>query len=203
MSKQKRVSISSIEKTMKEIYTPTETVEWNGVEILVKRTLSFDESMIFVRGVVQGCFASDGEYMPEVKDFLVKNYIIESYTNVALPSNTSDRYSLIYKSELTDFIMPHINQPQFNSMMNAVDEKLRSISQANMNLINKKAAELFESIESIETQMSDIMSSIGSEDIIKLVGAISDGGLDERKLVEAFKGNEVKPKVKAIKNGDD
>ena len=38
MAKQKRVSISSIEKTMKEIYTPTETVEWNGVEILVKRT---------------------------------------------------------------------------------------------------------------------------------------------------------------------
>lgn len=202
MAKQKRVSISSIEKSMKEIYTPVEALEWNGVEILVKRTLSFDEAMIFVKDVVQGCFASDGEYIPEVKDFLVKNYVIESYTNVALPSNTSDRYSLIYKSELADFIIPHINQSQFKSIMNAVDEKLRNISQANMNLVNKKATELFESIESIEAQMSDIMSSIGSEDIAKLIGAISDGRLDEKKLVDAYKGNEMKPKIKAVKNGE-
>ena len=202
MAKQKRVSISSIEKSMKEIYTPIETLEWNGVEILVKRTLSFDEAMIFVKDVVQGCFSSDGEYIPEVKDFLVKNYIIESYTNVSLPSNTSDRYSLIYKSGLADFIIPHINQSQFKSIMNAVDEKLRNISQANINLVNKKATELFESIESIESQMSDIMSSIGSEDITKLIGAISDGRLDEKKLVDAFRGNEMKPKIKAVKNGE-
>ncbi len=202
MAKQKRVSISAIEKVIKENYTPTETIDWHGVEITIKHSLSLEEMMKFVSLVINSCFSESGEYIPESKAFVIKNCVIESYTNIALPSNTSSRYDLIYKSDIVSIILPHIDMEQFNAISEAIDKKIENIARANVGLVNKKAVELFSSIENIQEQFSNLMSGVTAEDIARLARAISNSTLDEKKLVEAYK-SEPKPKIKAVKFGDE
>lgn len=202
MAKQKRVSISAIEKVIKENYTPTETIDWHGVEITIKHSLSLEEMMKFVSLVTNSCFSESGEYIPESKAFVIKNCVIESYTNIALPSNTSSRYDLIYKSDIVSIILPHIDMEQFNAISEAIDKKIENIARANVGLVNKKAVELFSSIENIQEQFSNLMSGVTAEDIARLARAISNSTLDEKKLVEAYK-SEPKPKIKAVKFGDE
>lgn len=74
----KKVSITTLEKIMKETYMPAKVVEWNGVEVTIKPTLSFKDVLSFVDSVVKSCFTTDdSSYIPEVKEFVTKCCILE------------------------------------------------------------------------------------------------------------------------------
>lgn len=187
MAKTKKISINAFDKIIKENYTPTTTVEWNGQEIVIKRTLSFKEMLEFVDSVTKTCFtAGTNTYMPEVRDFAVKSNILEKYSNFTLPNNLEHRYELIYCSDVIDVVLANISHQQFNEIMASVDAKIKNLAQSNIEAINKQMNELYTAFANVQSQIEGLFSGVNAENFNALVSAFGEGGLDEEKLVEAY-----------------
>lgn len=169
------------------IYQPTQTVTWNGLEIIIKNTLSLTEVFTFVNNVIQMCFEDEtGEYLPEVKDFAIKSCILDMYTNIELEQNVQKRYELIYCSDIIQFIVEHLPNPQLSEITHAIDVKLAHLAQANIESINKQMNDLYNAFDSFEKQIGTAFSAISEEDMNTLLSALTDKGLDEEKLVQAY-----------------
>lgn len=183
----KKISINAFEEAVEKEYVPTSNVEWRGLTIVVMRRLSLNAMMTFVDSVVKSCFEQDsGTYIPEVKDFAMRSCIIEHYTNISLPSNIERRYELLYRSDIFDAIMEHIDQLQFNAMIRAIEDKLSHLAQSNIDAVTKQMNELYASVEKMVERLGSEFDGIDGEQISKIVNAIADGQIDERKIVKAI-----------------
>lgn len=183
----KKISISAFENIMKDTYTATKTVAWNGVEITIQRTLSFRDFLTFVDSVVKNCFSIDNNaYMPEIKDFAIKCCVLEMYANFALPVNVERKYDLVYCTDAVQTVLAEINPEQYGVIMNAIDLKIEKMAQANIEALNRQMSELYSAFENMQNQMSGVFEGVGAEEMLKLVGAISGGSFDESKLVQAY-----------------
>lgn len=203
MAKTKKISINTFDKIVTENYTPTENLQWHGVELVIKKTLTLKEVMTFVNTVVKGCFTiDDASYIPEVKDFFIKCCVIDMYTNLSLPDNSEHKYNLIYHSDVIESILSHVNEQQFNEICWAINDKLKNLAQANIEMVHKQMNELYINFNDLQEKLSSIFSSVNSDDVAKLVGAITDGKIDEDKLVKAYI-SQTKSKKKASPKGGD
>lgn len=187
MKEIKKVSVNAFEKAMKDNYTPSSEIEWNGVTITVKRNLSFGEMMEFVESVVQLCFANETDrYIPEVKDFAIKTLILEKYANINMPQNIEKRYEFVYFTDVVQAILSKVDRIQFNEIVQAIDTKLEYISNANIEAVNRQVAALYDTLQALESQFSEMFSGLDSDSVTKLVNAITDNQLDEEKLMKAY-----------------
>lgn len=187
MEKTKKISINAMDKVIKEIYTSSHTVNWNGLEVVVKHSLTFKDMMGFVDSVVKTCFKSDdGAYMPEAKDFAIKSNILERYTNISLPNNLEHRYEIIYYTDIIDTIINYINKCQFDAMIEAVDAKINNIAQANIEDINKQMINLQTTFDNLQSQFESMFDGIDLEDLHNIMEKLAEGNLDESKLIEAY-----------------
>lgn len=183
----KKISISAFENIMKDTYTSTKTIAWNGVEITIQRTLSFKDFLTFVDTVVKNCFSIDNNaYMPEIKDFAIRCCVLEMYANFALPINVERKYDLVYCTDAVQTVISEINLEQYNVLISAIDSKIENMAQANIESLNKQMSEIYSAFENMQNQMSGVFEGVGAEEMSKLVGAISDGSFDESKLVQAY-----------------
>lgn len=183
----KKISITTFEKIMKENYTPTKTVEWSGVEITIKPTLSFKEVLSFVDNVTKSCFTTDsGSYIPEVKEFVIKCCILEMYANFAMPTNVERKYDLVYCTDAVNVVMENINRVQLGEIIEAINDKIDNIAQANIEAVNMQMNELYSAFNNLQEQMTGIFAGIGTDEISKLIGAIAGDKFDETKLVQAY-----------------
>lgn len=195
-----RISVSLLEKIVKDKYSPTSTVTWNGLEITVKESLSFKEMILFVDGVVKGCFASDdGAYMPEVKDFVIKCSILEDYTNLTLPQGIERKYDIIYHSDIADVIMSKINASQYYEMITAIDKRIDAIVNANVDNFNKQVNSMNDAIDRIEEQMKTSLDGVDLEALSKMLGILDDEGTDSSSIIDIYKESMEK---KAPEGGD-
>lgn len=191
MAKIKKISINAMDRVMSEFHSPTTKFDWHGIEVTVKPTLSFENMMTFVDSVVKSCFTSDtGVYIPEVKDFALKSCILELYANFSMPSNIEHRYNLIYCTDAVEAVKEHINTEQLYEIECAIDEKIEHTAQANIDALNKQMNELYASLNNMQEQFANIFSGVGNDELSRLIGAISDGGLNEEKIVKAYIDNQ-------------
>ena len=140
---------------------------------------------LFVNSVVDAC-VSDGEIHYELAEFAFAAIAIELYTNIDTPSDISEKYDLIYKSKIMDLITHNIDMDQYANIHASVYSKLNYIRDVNMSVINKQISELYGMIENIESQMASIFSGVNSDDIKNVIGALSNGKIDEEKLMNAY-----------------
>lgn len=187
MANTKKISINAFEKVMKATYVPTEIIEWNDIEITIKKTLSLKDMLGFVDTVVKSCFEKDtGIYMPEIKDFVTKLCILEKYSNFKLPTSTELKYDLIYCTDAVECVMSHVNIKQLSEIINAINKKLDHVAQANIEAVNKQMNELCNSFNNLQNQVSSIFDGVDSNDIKTVTNALVNGGIDEEKLVKAY-----------------
>ena len=183
-----KINIDEFKAAINAISTPDAVVEWHGIEMTIKRLLSLEEMLTFVNDVVSSCFEEKtGEYIPEIKDFAIRCSIMESYAGFVLPSDLSEKYSMIYNSDIVSFIVMHIDKNQFESILSSIDDKIEHLAQNNIEAINKQMNELIAGFSTIEQNLSNIFGNVDSDTISKIAGAIVDGSFDEKKLVDAFK----------------
>ena len=185
--KSKKISITTLDKVMRETQTPVVNVDWHGVEITIKNTLPFRDVLAFVDSVSKSCFASaTNAYLPEVKVFAIKCCVLEMYANFSLPANVEHKYDLVYNTDAFDVVLEHINIKQLNEIVDAISEKVENMAQANVEAINKQMNEIYAAFDGLQKQIGGIFSGVSSEDISKFVNAVSDGELDENKLMQAY-----------------
>lgn len=188
----KRVSVNALDEMMKG-FENTETIKWNDMDIVINRNLSLEDMMAFVDSVVKSCFdKTTGAYMPEVKDFAIRNNIMERYANFTLPSNVERQYDIVVRSGAVEEIMNHINFAQFSEMIKAIDAKLQSASDANVQMVFRQLNDVVTSFEGLQEKAGVLFSGVDPADIGKLIGAISEHGISEEKVVQAYMAEQAK-----------
>lgn len=186
MSKSNMISISSMDKIMKNIEDCV-TIDFYGEELIIKKYLSFDEMVKFVNEVVDGCFDNErGIYMPEVKDFLCDINTVLYYSNVRLPDDIRHKYDILTKTKIIDAIIDKIDFSQYQTIARAIEDKIDSRLNANEQLFNNKIAVIMSSIETLSGNIKDAFGNIDQDDVKSMLSAIVNNQLDEGKLVDAY-----------------
>lgn len=190
MAKAKKISINTFDKIAREIYKPTETFEWRGIEVTVRRTLSLKDTLEFVNNVVKACFSSeDGSYIPEVKDFAIKTCILEKYSNFSLPTNIEHKYELIYFTDVIEAIYKYINFQQFNEIIASINTKISHLADANIEAVNKQINGLYSAFESLQKQIENIFGGISQDDLTKVINTLGSNSFNEENIVKAYLSN--------------
>lgn len=183
-----KISITKLEAAIKsdDRIPETTTVEWNGLNIIIRPTISLQEMFTAADLISHACFsAEDDSYQPENKDFAIRNYVMELYTNVTLPTDIEKKYYLLYKTDLVNVVTEHINKQQFNAMMRAVEEKVDFAVRAQLDGLQQQARDLIREVRSLSDQISSIFKGISGDDVNKLVETLISG-IDENKVAEAY-----------------
>lgn len=184
---EKRISIEDYKKAVAEDFEPIVNVDWRGLTLHIKKCLSLEEMMTFVSDVVSSCFAENtNEYLPEVKDFSTRCCILENYAGFVLPKSLSEKYEMVYSSDIVSFVVQYVEHMQFNAMLAAIDHKIEHQAQSNIEALNKQMNEVVAGLSALEKNLSGIFGGVDNETITKIAGAIADGSFDEGKLVKAF-----------------
>ncbi len=182
MKETKTVSVNAIEDVMKNEFHNETTIQWHGVDIVVKKTISLQNAMEFVNQVVNGCFSdADGDYMPELKDYAIRACMIEKYTNIRLPENTNTMYNMMYQTDLCEHVCAAIDKAQFTALVDAINEKLDFEANAAI----KKITQLAEAMNTLTAEYEKMFSNVTPEDIQAVTNAIANG-VDEKKLMQAY-----------------
>ena len=176
---EKRISISVMDKIIKEHFENTTTEQWYGIEVQIKKTLSFTEMMEFVNDVVLSCFQEDGGFVPEVMDFAIRSNILSKYANFSLPDKLEHRYEIIYKTDIIDLVCSRINGAQLNEIVASINRKVEFLCDSNALMIKRQ-------VNDLQARTEGMFNGISSDDIAKLANVLSSGELDEGKIVEAY-----------------
>lgn len=187
MEKTIKMKSDNLMKFVRDNYQKYNKVSWNGIELTIKESLSFSEMMSFVDSVTKLCFAEEtGAYLPEVKDFGIKTYILEKYACIDINRPADELYELIYNSDLVYFVIGHVNGRQLDEIVQSIEAKVKHLSDAKIDAITKQMSELYDAFDNLEKQLEDIFSGISPDDMSKIVGAISGGTFDDSRLLKAY-----------------
>lgn len=185
-NKVKKISINALEKCI-ERKPEIVNIEWNGLDITIKTRLSFEEMMAFVDGVAESCFAADTKaFIPVAKDFVIGCLVIEMYSNLTLPQNVNKKYEIISGCDVVDVILENVDKAQFDNIVKSINEKIRYLIEENLAQATIKTNDLLYSVSDIESKVGDLVSKITPDDMRTLITSISNGKLDEGKLMEAY-----------------
>ena len=188
----KRISVNAMDELMQG-FEDTETIKWNGIEVVITRNLSLEDMIAFADSVVKSCFdQATGAYMPEVKDFAIRSNIMERYANFTLPSKVERQYDIVIRSGAVEEIMNHINFAQFSELMKAIDAKLQNAADANVQMVFRQFNDVVTSFEGLQEKVGALFAGVDPADIGKLMGAISEGGISEEKVVQAYMAEQAK-----------
>lgn len=183
----KRVSISALDEVVKQVYQPLKVVEWNGIEVTIKPTLSLQEMLRFADSVSKSCFdIVTGAYLPEVKNFAIRCNVMDTYANFSLPENNEHKYILAMCSGAFEMIMEHINMAQFHELMNAINEKVDNRASANVQMMTMKFDEVVSAFEDLQEKVGSLFDNITADDMKKLTEAMASNNFTDAGLVKAY-----------------
>lgn len=189
MAKSKKVTIASVEDVMNDYFPNSEVVEWHGIEIQIQRNISVSDVIGFVSDVIDCCFSEDGEYHPEMYSFAIRSNTIMRYTNVTMSSNLKDRYMMLYRTGLYDFVCQYINRDQLSDIEIACSNKISQMCDSDITASRNALRDLLAKMDEVADNLSNMFSGVSPEDLGRLLQATYSGGIDENKLVRAFAGS--------------
>lgn len=185
MSKIKRISVNAFEKVMDEI--PNEvTFEWMGLEVRCKKVLPLADMIAFVEFVTSACFSDSGDYLPEARELAFGIAVLERYANFTLPKNTASKYDLIYRTQAVEAVLEHVDQKQISDIENAIYSKIQYRLQVEKDVLRSQMTELYSTVEKMTEAMEGMFEGVDPGEFTALAEAISDGSIDEKKIVEAY-----------------
>lgn len=182
----KRISINAMDEILKT-YDNNEKIEWNGLEVVITKTLPLEEMMAFANSVVKSCFdQATGTYMPEIKDFAIRSNVMERYANFTLPNNVERQYDMVMRSGAFEMILNYINPSQFNELTSAIEARLQNAADANVQMAFSRFNDVVTSFEGLQEKVGALFAGVDPADIGKLMGAISEHSVSEEKIVQAY-----------------
>lgn len=191
MNKDKKFSITLLDKIVKENIEEKVVVDFYGSDLSISRFLDLTQMIQFVNQVVDGCFDdSTGEYIPEVKGLLIDRNTVLYYANVNLPDDFKHMYDILTKTGIADTIRENIDKRQYGNILRAIDEKVDAKIYTNEQLFTNKLSSAISTMESLSNNITDLFKDMSPDQMRAALGAIS-GGMDETKLVDAVLSHEV------------
>lgn len=188
MAKTKKISISDFESALDTQSTVTEILSnSNGVEILIKKSISLDEMIIFIQEVVEACIDGEtGEYIPEAYDFAVRVAILTHYANFTMPVNLEKQYWLVYNTTAVEQVLQHINTRQFDDIVRSIDKKIDFMLSIISSSAVSKINEVIAKFNDIATVGENAFKGIDSGTMTKVIQGISKlNNMSEKELATA------------------
>jgi len=183
----KRVSISALDDIVKQNYRPIKVVEWNGIEVAIKPTLSLEEMLRFADSVTKSCFdIVTGAYLPEAKNFAIRCNVMDTYANFSLPENNEHKYILAMCSGAFEMILDHINMAQYHELMNAINAKIDNQASANIQVMTMKFDEVVSAFENLQNKVGSLFENVTADDIKNLTNAMANNNFTDEGLVKAY-----------------
>jgi len=184
----KKVSISQVDKIMKEYFELTTNVEWKGIDITVTKSLSLADMLQFCNDVVKTCTNPDnGGYMPELKDFAIRMNVVEMYSNVKLPDNLEHKYYILINSGLVEAILEHVNTNQYFELVESINDKLKAIVDANTDAIEKQLNEVAHAFEQMQANMETAMNGLDMSVLERLANTFGDEDVMNKAILSYVK----------------
>ena len=208
MAEEKMISVEKMDEILKDYFTESETVDFHGLELQIRKLIAPADFFELVRKIASGCFREDGEYMPEVSDLLLRAGVVGAYSNVRMPQNAEHMNRFLYGTDLYETVLANISSDQFDALCDAVWERVNARNNMNKALFENEIQKAVAGIQSLGDQMAQLFGEVSADDIKALFGAIGEGGIDEEKLVQAVveKQNalrEQQPAPEVIGGGND
>lgn len=180
-----KVSVTKVEDMMKNKSVTEVGVEVNGLAINIKTSLSLDNMKDVVSYLYNSSFSEEGDYLPEAFDFAKRCIAIDVYTNVTMPRNIERKYALAYNSGIFEAICQVVNMDQFNSVCESAYRKIENRLRTNGDAIRNELVKVVDAFKEVAEKLS-LFSEITPDDISAAVSSISEHGIDEAKLIEAY-----------------
>lgn len=185
----KKVSIRALDKIMKENFECETTIDWYGVEVVVKRCLSVRDMADFVSFVVNICLNEGGRYVPELEDYAIRDAVVSKYSNVTLPEGVEHRYEILYRTDIFDAVYAQIDQTQYFAMRDAIWERIRWAMNVRANDLLSQMEAMISAFDEIGAKATTLFSGVNQEDIQKMVQNIASGDLSSDGIVKAYLEN--------------
>ena len=166
------------------------SVTYGEMTLNVKRYLSLGEAMLFVDYVVKGCYGSNGEYMPEIRNFLTDCAILAFYGGLTLPEDIQERYDMVTRGKkLTLEIKNAVDYDQLVEITDAITERINIINAMNAHQVEQRLNEVVAAFEDVTNKMTGLFGGIDVKDVENVIKAVGDGKVDEEKLMKAYLEN--------------
>ena len=79
-----------------------------------------------------------------------------------------------------------IDTTQLQEIVNSINDKIRFLCDSKANLIQERINAVLETMEEMSNSTKDIFGGLSQNDLAALMSAITEHGLDEKKIVEAY-----------------
>lgn len=99
---------------------PYKLINWHGVKIQVRHTLSPHEYMAVVQNILDMCRAPDGSIAVELLDCATKIMVIGVFASVSVPNDFENIFRIVYDSDLYDVIYEAANKKQIEAIIQSV-----------------------------------------------------------------------------------
>lgn len=187
MAKIKKISASAFERAVKKNFENVITDEWNGLSITITPTISLQEVFNLVAEVSSNCFSDDGQYIPEAMSALLNCGIVEKYTNIELPDDIAAKYELVMKSGLTEFILPQINEMQYNQIIDSIRDKVDYVCDSNISKLSNSVSQIVESVKDLKERAERLFDGIPDGEIRSFINSFAGGQNIEQMAIEEYK----------------
>ena len=165
----------------------TTPVNWNGVSFEVKPYISMADMLDMVKSVTSLCVDDDGSFLPEVRDFAEKYYILDKYTNLELPEDTSEQYDVIYGTDLVSCVIGWIGtDEQIAEIHRSIDAKISHIARSNVEFLRGRVNDMLTEFDTFMKVMSSTFDGVDPDAINNLASVLSNKDFSKDIVVEAI-----------------
>ena len=183
--KKNSVSVSAFDDAAKQQRVNVNVIEWNGLSIEVKYTLSLAEAVSFVDAVTNGCFNSEtGEYSSIAKPFAMRMAVISFYTNITMPNDYEKRYEMVDEDGLYESVVEAVNHEQFSDLVDVINDRINYLVRAQIATFSKDVNTLLEQFGKLSDSIGSVASSMTEDDMKTMINAFGKMSLNNEQLAE-------------------
>lgn len=173
MADKEVVSYDQICNAINDYYYPTETVNYRGTEIKVRKSLDAPEAMSFVDAVVRSC-TGDGvfKYSPEVYAVAIRTFVFEFYTNIVVPEDNVQQYHMAYLPGLYDAVFSVIDKAQYEDLIESINKKISYTINMNIHVERTGIDKFLTQIETYIDSFEEATKGLSPEELKNVLGYI-------------------------------
>ena len=160
------------------------------IEIEVKQTIDFAESIALVTSVAESCFDQKGNYSPYLFDFAFMRGILQCYTNLEVGDDYGKTYDMIYSGSLMDDIIECINPNQFHAIKRAICETIDDRKETRYELLKQEVEKAVIICKQASQQINEIglmAQQLSNGDLQELMKRLNVSAENTKEFVSEYK----------------